>query len=343
MIKYNRAIAFSGGGTRFGIYCGMFAAMEDRKLVPDLIIGTCGGAIATAIINSFRTNEERKKYLQSEELYAFIQKTKLTEKKKLYRIGWYCLKKMCSGKNAPRIENVFDNYLVDMPEDISVPLPSLSLVSGLNIPSIIIGSEILFNRTDVGKARNGRKLYRKVLFTDEVTARGINCDNIQMKSKNYRSSAINSSIELMTDVSMLTAMRISISDMFYVQPVGYKNRYFAGGAIDLTPVELARSMAETVIFEKKNRYTTMEESLVRAVLGYSGNKRLDELEKSGVDYWIDTQDAAQALTGHYCKKKMDWLRFQVAISLPDSYRQFVEDMDIQWQYGYNKAIKQSTI
>jgi hypothetical protein len=267
----------------------------------------------------------------------------LTEKKKLYRIGWYCLKKMCSGKNAPRMENVFDNYLVDMPGDISTQLPSLSPVTGLNIPSIIIGSEILFNRTDAGKTRNGRKLYRKVLFTDEATARRINCDNIQITSKNYRSSAIDPSIELMTDVSMLTAMRISISDMFYVQPVYYKNRYFAGGAIDLTPIELARSIAKTVIFEKKNPYTAMEEALVRAVLGYSGNKRLDEVEKSGVDYWIDTKDATQALTGHYCEKKPDWLKFQVAVSLPGSYRQFVEDMDIQWQYGYDKAIKQSTV
>ena len=35
--------------------------MEDGGYTPDLIIGTCGGAMAAAIINSFETNSERKR------------------------------------------------------------------------------------------------------------------------------------------------------------------------------------------------------------------------------------------------------------------------------------------
>ncbi|MDR2122604.1 MAG: patatin-like phospholipase family protein [Flavobacteriaceae bacterium] len=338
--KYKRTIVFSGGGTRFGIYCGMFAAMEDLGIAPNLIIGACGGAIATTIINSFKTNVERKQYLQSEELYNFVRSTQLTGQKKLYRIGWFCLKKMLSKENAPYIENIFDRYLVDMPQDISPQLPSLSPIAGLNIPSVIIGSEILFERKDTGKKRNGRKLYKKVFFTDKETARRINCEAIEIQSGNYISGAVDPSIEIITDVAMPTAMRISSSDMFYVQPVRYKDRFFAGGAIDLTPIELAKAMAESVIFEKKNRYTKIEESLVRAVLGYSGNERLKEVEKTDVDHWIDTTDVTQALKGHYCTKYIDLLKFKINMSLPESHNQFIQDMEIQWQYGYNKVIKE---
>jgi len=317
----------------------MFAALEDSGFAPDLIIAACGGSIATSIINSFSVNAARKAYLQSEELYKFVKSVKLTRERKLYRIGWYSLKKMRTKKNAPYIENVFDRYLVDMPQNLSSELPSLSPIMGLNISSIIIGSQILFNPLDSGKERKDKKLYRKVLFTDEKTAEKINCKNIEIQSENYRSEAIDPSVKVMVNVPMLTAMRISVSDMFYVQPVYYNNSYFAGGAIDLIPLELARSISETVILEKKSGYTGIEESLVRAVLGYSGNERLRDVEKSDVDYWIDTTDATYRLNGHYCKKNIDWRRLQVDISLPFSYGQFVEDMHIQWQYGYEKIMK----
>ncbi|MFB9077210.1 patatin-like phospholipase family protein [Flavobacterium procerum] len=339
--KHKRVIVFSGGGTRFAMYCGMFAAFEDKGLAPDLIIGVCGGSIATTIINAFQTNIERKNYLQSRELFQFIQNTKLTKEKKLNRIGWYSLKKIYSKKRAPFIENVFDKYLVDMPQDLSLELPSLSSKFGKNIPCIIIGSEILFELSECGKKRKDKKLYKKILFTDPATAQKIDLNKIEIQSDNYKSSAIDSSIGIFTDVPMQQAMRISISDMFYVQPVAYQNHYYAGGALDLTPIELAAEIADTVIFEKKNKYTKVEASLVRAVLGFSGNERLDEIEKTHtIHYLINTTDATQSLKGHYCQKKIDWKKFEIKIESPDSYKQFVKDMQIQWQYGYDKALTQ---
>ncbi len=339
--KYDRVAVFSGGGTRFAIYCGMFAAMQDADMSPDLIIGACGGSVATTIISAFATNEERKKYLQSEELYDFVRTTELTDEKMLYRIGWYCLKKMYNKKNAPYIEDVFNKYLVNTPEDLTILLPTLSSETKTNIPSIIIGSKMLFDPSETGKVRNNRKLYRKVLFTDEITAQKIDCNSIKIRSENYISGAVDPSIEIMTGVPMLTAMRISVSDMFYVRPVHYGDRYFAGGAIDLIPMELATAMGKTLFFEKKSIYSVMEESLVRAVLGYSGNERLKEISNGNVKFWIDTHDATQALNGHYCQKSINLARFRIEMSLPDSHEQFAEDMEIQWQYGYRKVMEQT--
>ena len=49
--KYKRAVVFSGGGSRFAVYGGIFSAMKDMGYEPDLIIGSCGGAMAASIIN----------------------------------------------------------------------------------------------------------------------------------------------------------------------------------------------------------------------------------------------------------------------------------------------------
>ncbi len=337
--KYNKAIVFSGGGTRFAIYCGIFTALEDIGLKPDLIIASCGGAIAATIINSFQTNEERKAYLQSEELFEFIRNTQLTKEKMLNRIGWDCLKMIRSKDFAPHIENIFEKYLVDMPIDLEQYLPSLSSTFGLNIPSILIGSRVLFDKSAIGRIRNNKKLFRKVIFTDKNIAQYIDCEKIEIQSDNYFNSAIDSDIEIITDIPMITAMRISMSDMFYVQPVHYQNQYYMGGAVDLVPVELAQFMADFVILEKKREYSRMEESIVRAVFGFSGNQRLDEIKNKSIDYWINTSDDSQSLKGYYVQKKIDWLRFQVKMILPDSFQKFKEDMEFQWQYGYKKAAK----
>lgn len=338
--KYDKVVVFSGGGTRFGIYCGMYAALEDSGCAPDLIIGVCGGAIATNIINSFSTNIERKNYLKSEELYRFIKTTKLTEERKLSKIGLLCLDKIVNKKNAPYIEDVFNRYLVDMPETISAQLPTLTSEFGKNVKSIIVASKVLFDTTEIGNKRaSDRKLYYKVLFTDKDTARTIRLEDIGIQSENYKSSAVDSSIEIMTDIPMQTATRISLSDMFYVPPVNYKGNYFTGGAVDLIPIELAKHVGKYVIFEKKRGYSVLEEALVRAVLGYSGNKRLKETEMCEVDKWIDTRNVSKDLNGHYCRKNIDWLRLQVSISLPESYGQFAEDMNAQWDYGYKCVTK----
>ena len=69
---YPTVAVFSGGGTRYALYLGMYAAMQHYDVKPDLLIATCGGSIAANIINSFATDEQRKAFIQSEELYRLV-------------------------------------------------------------------------------------------------------------------------------------------------------------------------------------------------------------------------------------------------------------------------------
>ena len=101
---YPTVAVFSGGGTRYALYLGMYAAMQHYDVKPDLLIATCGGSIAANIINSFATDEQRKAFIQSEELYRFVQNTRMTRFKMLYKIGVYCQRKVRNTFYAPYIE-----------------------------------------------------------------------------------------------------------------------------------------------------------------------------------------------------------------------------------------------
>ncbi|MDF2517746.1 MAG: phospholipase [Sphingobacterium sp.] len=339
-MNYQRAVLFSGGGTRFGLYLGMYAALDEMGFKPDLLIASCGGSLAAALIQAFARDAERKSYLQSEEFYRFFCGHRLTEQRHLGKLGLYVLKKQWDKRSAPYLEDVFDRYLVKMEHDLSPLLPSLSHPFSEEIPSIIIGSRMLFDRSEVGERRGGRKIYQKVLMGNTTVLSNVNLDAIQLQGENYGQSAVAPTIAINSTVTLLEAVRISMSDMFYIEPVQWNGEYYAGGAIDLVPVELAQSLAAEVICERKQMYKFQEEGLVRAVLGFSGNQRLRDIDQQFQEIrWIDTRDAAEKLKGNYCKKGIDWRRFEITLSLPTSLDEFAAAMEAQWNYGYSKTME----
>ncbi|MDR2237798.1 MAG: patatin-like phospholipase family protein [Chryseobacterium sp.] len=337
---FKRALLFSGGGTRMMIYLGMYAALEERNMKPDVLIASCGGAFAATVINAFGDHHSRKEYMKSEEYFRFVSQTALTHHKKLSNIGIFTLKKIWDKRNAPYIEDVFNRYLVEMPQDLSEAFPPLKDIPfSKEIPTLIIGSKILFTPDETGQPRNGRKLYQKVIFTDPETAKKITPEQIVINSSNLINSAVTDLPLIQTDLSLLESTRISVSDMFYVKPVFLQNKYFAGGAIDLVPIELAKHIAQTVITEKKQSYTSAEEALVRSVLGFSGNERLSEIQNQKPDLQIDTLAIKEDLKGHYLKKNINWKRFDIGFSFPKTYQQFRKDMELQWKYGFEQTMK----
>ena len=340
MEKFDKAILFSGGGTRMMIYLGMYAALEEFGVTPNVIIASCGGSFAAVVINAFSDNLARKNYLKSEEFYDFIISTKLTRQKKLSKIGIFTFKKQFNKANAPYIEDVFNRYLVEMNQDLSLNFPTLKNTSfSAEIPTVIVGSELLFNKREVDQTRGNRKLYQKIFFTDKQTAKNIKPDKLIIESENFQNSAIAELPKIETAFSMLDSTRISISDMFYVEPALINGKYYAGGAVDLVPIELGNHLANHVLLEKKQKYNNVEEALVRSVLGYSGNERLKQISLYSQNQQIDTTNIKNDLKGHYLEKIMDWKKMEIAFSYPKNFKEFKIDMEMQWQYGYNQTLK----
>ena len=60
-----------GGGFRFGIYIGMDAALREAGKAPDVIVASCGGAIAAAIIHNLPEPQAQRDWLASRAMYDF--------------------------------------------------------------------------------------------------------------------------------------------------------------------------------------------------------------------------------------------------------------------------------
>ena len=64
-------MVMAGGGFRFGYYLGIYAAMRQLDKTPDLLLASCGGAIAAGIIQHFSDDDQRKEWICSPEMYQF--------------------------------------------------------------------------------------------------------------------------------------------------------------------------------------------------------------------------------------------------------------------------------
>ncbi len=336
--KYNRAIVFSGGGFRIGLYLGMFAAANDAGINPDLIIASCGGSFSTAIINSFETDAERKEFLLSEKLFNFFKSFSLTKEKMLYRIGIDSLIRQFRKKNASHIIDLFTKYLVEVP-DFNDFFPELKNSFNNSIKILLIGSKILYSENEVGLKRKNKKLFKEIIFTDPQTKKFIE-GSYSAVGEHYKESSIHKEIDIYSETPMKEAVRISIADMFYFSPYKLNDEFYMGGAINLMPMEIAEKVSHSVIFEFKQEYKPkIEESAIRNVFGYSGIERMKAVHDMYSDYWIDTSDAPQKLKNHYISTKINYNKFCVSLSLPLNYNQYKSDMQFQWLYGYKRAME----
>lgn len=325
---------FTGGGTRFAIYGGMLQALEEAGLNIRFIVASCGGAVAASVIRAFDSHPERKAYFQSEEFYCFIRSLGVTRQAGLHRLPAYCLGKLFDQRNAPFVENVLDRYLVDMPGNLSVYLPSLNCQAPTAIPTIVVACRALFEASDVNGLRRERKLYQRVLFTDAETARKI---VLPPDYVSYQESAVGSGYDIVTGIHSLVASRISLSDMFYVAPVNCNGVWYMGGAVDLVPTELASSLGYGLIAEYKQRYSRLEESLVRAVMGFSANQRLAESEQVEIACRIDTSDNERQLRKNYIGKRIDWRHGRFTITNDITYPEYCRQIEAQWNFGYERT------
>lgn len=338
--KFKRSVIFSGGGTRLMIYLGIFAALDELGMKPDILIATCGGSFAATVINAFPDHVSRKEYMKSEEYFEFVSKTVLTKHKKLSEIGLFSLKKCFDKRKAPFIEDIFNRYIVEMPQDLSECFPSIKNTQfSKEIPTLIIGSELLFNPQEIQQKRNEKKLFRKVIFTDPDTAKGIHPEHMAVTFNSFKESAVEENSKVITDISILDSTRASISDMFYVSPALLHQSYFMGGVIDLVPLELAQHLSKEIITEKKQPYTSIEEALIRSVFGFNANERLQETNHIKSDFQIDTTNIKNELKGHYMEKSINWRKLELDFSFPKSYQQFAKDMEMQWQYGFAQTVR----
>lgn len=325
----------AGGGFRFGYYLGMHAAAVDAGQEPDLLLATCGGAVAGAIIAGLPDSAARKAWLASPEMYAFFRGLRSGPRATPMRALANVARRRLDGGKAARIPDLYHDYLFKIPPLLPLPPP---LVGDKHAPALaIVGGKLLFGPQDVGQLRQGRAIYGVTLFCDMRTAALADGLKSAIGDDGW-SDAVAPHLAIDTAMPRADAARISIADMFYFRCQSAAGVDYTGGVVDLFPIELARGLAQHVTMEMKQSYDQlMAIPALRAVFGIDGNRRLRYVHGQPMDVWVDTSDVSQALRGSGVQKRIDWRRNRLVLEAPATYEQYVADVEAQWRYGYQRA------
>lgn len=332
--QYQRCLVMSGGGMRFAYYLGMYSAAVDSGRPPELLLASCGGSIAAAVIHALPDDASRKDWVASPAMYRFMQGLASTPKAAIGRALLHAARRRLSPALVGRIPDLFEDYFFDIPA--ALPLPPAQEYAGR--PALaIVGARMLFGERDVGKPRAGRKLYAETVFCDARSAALLAGMASPMSDASWGQHAIATAVE--TDITMpvADAVRISIADMFYFRCHTMGERHYMGGVVDLFPIEVAQRLARAVAIEMKSPFTGLATPALRAVLGFDGNRRLRHVHAQEAEAWVDTSDVELALKHSGAMKKLDWIGNRIRIAMPPDLATYQAHVDAQWKYGYRRG------
>jgi predicted acylesterase/phospholipase RssA len=327
-------MVMGGGGFRFGIYIGMYAALRQAGRAPDVLLASCGGAIAAAIIHNLPEPEEQRAWLSSPEMYRFWCGLKSTQHAALLDTLLRAAKRKLSSAGAPVIPDLFNYYLFEIPPQL--PFPPASGTPEVDVA--IIGGKLLFGQADVGQPRNGRKLYAETVFCGERAAAALRGMESPLADARWGEHAVAREMLIDGATSITEAARISIADMIYFRCQPHRGDEYIGGVLDLFPVEIARRLGDEVIMEFKEAFDQVFSIPAwRTVLGFDGNARLRYANSHLADMRIDSSDVSVVLEKQQMQQKLHWLRNRIELAMPPSYATFVQHMSDQWNYGHERA------
>lgn len=337
--KYQHCLVMAGGGFHFGYYLGIYAALCELGKKPDIILASCGGSIAAAIVQALSDDEERKAWLCSPQMYAFWCELKSKSTARLTKIFADAIKRRFLKHSAKYIPDLFNDYMFEIPAQL--PLPAITQA---HIDVAIVAGKLLYAEHEVGQLRQSRKLFSEVIFCNERAAALVNHLTAPLSDLQFGDTAV--APELLTDVTMpiSDAVRASIADMFYFRCHSHvfeqKVNHYVGGVIDLFPIEVASELAENVTMELKGFYDKAYGlPAVRAVLGFDGNQRLSHVLQQPVDAWVNTSDMEQYFLKQRIRQKAIWHKNRIDIVTPPTYEAYVQVIEAQWKFGYQRGLQ----
>ncbi len=219
------------------------------------------------------------------------------------------------------------------------------------------------------KTAKGSAQLQELLFAPKRLSLNAN-DNAELALSNtlvapahfLANGRIQPAVKTVTEWDFATAVRASMADMYYLPPIEDQDLgWCLGGVINLTPVELACQLATTVFAESKAGYDLwLAAPAIQRVFGFDPNQRLAQVHSfspsfspsihphfsanhspnaSGQDnsplHWLPFADNGQQLSGQV-QKRFSLQQLTVELIHSD-YDGFVEQMQAQWRYGYQRT------
>ncbi|WP_294771857.1 patatin-like phospholipase family protein [uncultured Rhodoferax sp.] len=338
MQKYQRCMVMAGGGFRYGIYLGMYAAANEVGQRPDLVLATCGASIPAALIHSVPDDAGRRAWLASPDMYAFWRSFQSVAP--LHRTLWRVARRALQMAPAPTVPDLFQDYLFDPPAALpAFPVPAQKGPTDV----AIVGSRLLFGPGDVGEPRGQRKLLEETVFCSPRAAQLLHGAPSPFADARWGNTAVAPTVSTDSTMPLVDAVRISVSDMYYFPAYRFGATHYMGGVVDLFPIELAQRLAQEITMEFKQEFEPLTSApAVRSVLGLDANRRLRHVHAQSASAWIDTSDITKALPTQTLHKTLAWRSNRIRLRAPASHAEFAQHMQDQWDYGYQRAMEAFT-
>jgi hypothetical protein len=333
--KYQRCLVFAGGGFRLGYYLGVHAAAEESGCAPDVLLASCGGALAAAVVAGLPDAAARRDWMAGPAMYDYLAgMTSSRHATPLKTVGG-AAGRWLRRAPAQRIPDLWQDYLFESPAVVPLPVTPPADAPAL----VIVGARVLFAPGDAGLPRSGRRLFAQVAFCGPRAAGLLAALPAPAADPRWSAGAIDQQMEVDSTMALADAVRISTADVFYFRSRAHGGRHYTGGLIDLFPIELAQRLAHHVCMERKTPFNRLLAlPALRAVFGIEGAARLDHVHAQHADAWFDTSSVNQSLRTHGIGKRIDWRRNRIALALPATHAAFAAQVRTQWDFGYRAGM-----
>ncbi len=329
---FRRVVVFSGGGFNSPVFLGMLEGLEESGWKSDVIISTCGSSISAAIAGAFPTSEMRKEFVKSEAFHRLLSTLKMGEVASSLQL----VPSMAEFMTRPegKVPDIFSKHILLVPSVFSLPELDRPFSSeGSRI--VMVGAKIAFDEKEIGKDRNGRKLYQQMFLTDEKTAECLR--NIDAPiATSFPKSAIQKKTDVLTTCRLSQAARASISDPFYMPPAKIGKDAYLAGSVDLYPLETGKLLGSEVLMCYSAPFDAVEQKALLLSFSYDNHERLRQVNDMEATHWIDISDSDSEWPKIGLNPKKQY-GISLVNGVPTSRKDYLENVDKLWSYGKERA------
>ena len=379
---YERVQLFSGGGSRFGYYLGSYAALVSHDLAPDIIVGTCGGSLSAYLVQLAPDPKDLQALMCSRELYRVITairhvapdeaNKRLKLRYMTHALKRWRLSKQRDNGQGQRQADSYERLLSEVQQlamfridNEQYWLDELSQFATSNndsgntdkaAPEIAIIASRLYQAPADG-LYNEKLALQELLFAPPCLPNfvsGLADEQITSPAHMFANGRIHPSVKVQTQWDFAPVIRASMADMYYLPPTHIAELgWCLGGVINLTPIELACQLGNSVFAETKAGYDPwLAAPAIQRVFGFDPNERLaavhsyqpvsvsaltETINKNRQLHWLPFADNEQQLAGQNVQKRFNLKQMTVELIHSD-YDGFVQQMQAQWQYGYQRTV-----
>ena len=288
---------------------------------------------------------------------------------------WRLTKQKANGQRQQQVDNyerILDElqqlamFRVDNEERWLDELSGFSLKHNNNLcnptaPEIAIIASRLYPTANQGitasnSVHNDFRLQELLFAPPRLAALDLIAEKLNSPAHTFANGRITQSVRTLTKWDFAPAIRASMADMYYLPPTHIAALgWCLGGVINLTPIELACQLGHSVFAETKAGYDSwLAAPAIQRVFGFDPNERLAQVQ--GYDstetlphadsvetsprvnqlHWLPFADNAQQLARQHVQKRFNIRQMTVELIHSD-YDGFVQQMQAQWQYGYQRT------